>query len=712
MSDPADAAPVLLLKTKSTPSDGYEEYFKTTGSYQPTFVPVLEHRFREDALQDISDLLSSNGLSSPNAEFPGGIYGGIIFTSQRAVEALSTVVTKLRAQSASGQTIINRDVPLYVVGPATARGLRALDLGCPILGEETGNGDALAKFILEHYNAIWKDAIMRKPPLLFLVGEQRRDIIPKTLQSHTLKEHLRIGVNELVVYETGEMQSFRDEFTKLWSENVKEGCASQWVVVFSPTGCKAMLESLKLLDHETGKVKSAELKNRKDNIFVATIGPTTRDYLRREFDFEPDVCAETPTPEGVGNGIAAFLANRSEIQAEKTSSQDNKKRKAGDTPTSSPKTRRGKRGKKVQKTIEETMPAEDDAKDEAKDEDSAEDEEVSEEASKNVAPNGDASKDDTAVEDISKEAAETSNGDQSEDKNPKAADDTIQDSADRKEKSPSNLIEKGIIYFFTRARVGIEDVDGVQDLQRTYFILRPLPEGAKLGEGAIPDSNTNRLIALPKKSFPKSGSDRFMAFVEKSKVTMKELKDETLTSSEYDTKTMGTRVTPAITPIGEGVYAITETNNASYLAYMLTIPSEPEEVQKDMGLREKGSFILSLKNPTRKGPSYASLPEKPDFPQEIIDDFRNLAWMPVHKSTYLDYPNAQLLLIGEGQNEFGAAVEAAEKDKKKDKETPQEVLEELEDEDQLRVEHLHGDDSVFDDLHINKKDYPSVMTTW
>lgn len=54
------------------------------------------------------------------------------------------------------------------------------------------------------------------------------------------------------------------------------------------------------------------------------------------------------------------------------------------------------------------------------------------------------------------------------------------------------------IYFFTRGRVGVEDPSTVQDLQRSFFVLRPLPDGAKLTDGAIQDVGNNRLIALPK----------------------------------------------------------------------------------------------------------------------------------------------------------------------------------------------------------------------
>jgi hypothetical protein len=104
-------------------------------------------------------------------------------------------------------------------------------------------------------------------------------------------------------------------------------------------------------------------------------------------------------------------------------------------------------------------------------------------------------------------------------------DGAIEDSSQREKQVPSNILEKGLIYFFTRNRVGIDDADSVGDLQRTFFVLRPLPIGSKLGDGAIPDLKNNRLFALPKKTFPKSHNDRFMAFVEKANTSIQDLKD-------------------------------------------------------------------------------------------------------------------------------------------------------------------------------------------
>jgi uroporphyrinogen-III synthase len=300
--------PVLLLKTKSAPVDLYEERFSTCdgGRYAPVFVPVLEHNFNRHAVDEVRQHIISRGFV-PESQQGLAAYGALIFTSQRAVEAFADVVELLRKEGGYRvDDLLPESLPLYVVGPATARGLRALDLLCPILGEEAGNGEVLAAVILEHYNSIYTGP--SKPPVLFLVGDKRRDIIPKTLQSEALDADKRIKVDERVIYETGEMQSFRANFSRIWQDNVDNGSSRQWVVVFSPSGCQAMLESLNLLDAATGRAKPDH--HQKRDTLIATIGPTTRDYLLNKFSFSPDVCAEVPTPEGVIAGIHAFLQQR------------------------------------------------------------------------------------------------------------------------------------------------------------------------------------------------------------------------------------------------------------------------------------------------------------------------------------------------------------------------------------------------------------------
>lgn len=310
--------PIYLLKSKSSPTDAYEDYFTKdhNGEYHTIFVPVLEHMLRDDALRTLrrsAERFAFAGGSPENPEKqrkatnnPAKKYGGIIFTSQRAVEAFATVIAKL--DPAKIETYFDKDMPLYVVGRATATGVRALKLPCMVVGEESGNGEALAQFILEHRKSLSKEVTHlngRALPLLFPVGEQRRDIIPKTLQSEELPAVERTSVVEVVVYETGESSTFEEEFTDLLQDAKKAKVREQWVVVFSPQGCEAMLMALGWLEEKTGKYNAArrEALSGSMRTRIATIGPTTREHLVTEFGFDPDVVAESPSPDGVGRGI-------------------------------------------------------------------------------------------------------------------------------------------------------------------------------------------------------------------------------------------------------------------------------------------------------------------------------------------------------------------------------------------------------------------------
>ncbi|KAF2876793.1 tetrapyrrole biosynthesis, uroporphyrinogen III synthase [Massariosphaeria phaeospora] len=682
--------PILLLKTRSAPDDTYEDYFSTfaRNRYEPVFVPVLEHRFKQDALDQVRQMITGGSFVSRRG--PGAAaYGAMIFTSQRAVEAFTRVVEEICVEgSHSLDKLLPQSVPLYVVGPATARGLGALSLRCPILGGETGNSDALSAYILDHYSSLHRGFV--KPALLFLVGDKRRDTIPRTLQSQDLALERRSKVDELIVYETGEMRSFQTEFSSIWQKNAETQTLRQWVVVFSPTGCKAMLESLGVLDGKTGRV--SRLGSNARSILVATIGPTTRDYLISEFGFTPDVCAEKPSPEGVASGIEAYTQDStykapdaiysSPSRGEDVAGGTKRKAAASDSP------KRDRKTQKKQPTIEEALHKQTDMQQDGETQELPANEEVKK------------------TEKHDGERADTVDDPAKPETNGEGA---IEESSQREKVLPSNILEKGVVYFLARNRNNFDTAESVGDLQRSYFVLRPFPRGGKLGEGPLQDLANNRLLALPKKTFPKSHNDRFMAFVEKAKTTIQELKDNFFKAEEYETKTAGTRHTEPITVVGEGVYAITRTEDrTTHLAYALTIPSELGEVQEDLGLRSQGSFVISIKNPERPGPANARLPEGPGFPKEIIEHFRGLAWSEV-KPKYLDYPNAQILLIGE---DLETATEPTTKDTRAKKETPKEELEQLEREDHLRVKGLRGDDSVFEDLRISKKDYPQVPTTW
>jgi uroporphyrinogen-III synthase len=85
-------APILFLKTKSSPSDAYEDLFNRQPlgqcHFEPRFVPVLRHSFKEDGLSEVNSILQNKQIN----ETTEAAYGGMIFTSQRSVEAFTKLV--------------------------------------------------------------------------------------------------------------------------------------------------------------------------------------------------------------------------------------------------------------------------------------------------------------------------------------------------------------------------------------------------------------------------------------------------------------------------------------------------------------------------------------------------------------------------------------------------------------------------------------------
>ncbi|KAI9796123.1 MAG: hypothetical protein M1825_000872 [Sarcosagium campestre] len=305
--------PIILLKTKSTPIDPYESQFSSSGSpdFTPYFLPPLTHRALPDAQARLERLISNSSLSTTHS--------GIILTSARAVESYIQILT---ASSPAGEAQLT--IPHYVVGPATRSALSACPLVSPsrILGSHTGNGEELARFILKehhrHDQHISQGDAEVIAPLLFLAGETHRNTLSRILQDPSLPPQNRLPIQILPIYTTGITDGFEEEVTRLvqncvaeMEQHGDEGSTVSipkqprlWVVIFSPQGAEETLRAIGYLREGDDGVDDGRRRQR--GIGVATIGPTTRDFLLHSFNFTADVCAAKPTPAAVAEGIGDF----------------------------------------------------------------------------------------------------------------------------------------------------------------------------------------------------------------------------------------------------------------------------------------------------------------------------------------------------------------------------------------------------------------------
>src|ERR671914_1794774 len=227
-------------------------------------------------------------------------------------------------------------------------------------------------------------------------------------------------------------------------------------------------------------------------------------------------------------------------------------------------------------------------------------------------------------------------------------------------------LEQGDIFFFYRPKVSSKEIKSIDDVRRFYMVLCPEDE-QKIVNNTNNDTNTNakkkkiyRLFIIGKKSLPEirkseaRSSERFWARVGGIFERPEDLTKELL-SDEF-------RKGDAARPVGEGKYAIVKHQDHTELAYLLEMPEEPGEAQKELGIEKEASYVISVINPKVPVPAgYPSSEEPPNYPESILKEFgQNENFVSLARDLrFINFQNAQMILVGarEGkdviQKEFG-----------------------------------------------------------
>src|SRR5919202_5458525 len=210
----------------------------------------------------------------------------------------------------------------------------------------------------------------------------------------------------------------------------------------------------------------------------------------------------------------------------------------------------------------------------------------------------------------------------------------------QKQANEAEILEQGDIYFFYRPKKAAAEVKGIEDVRRFFMVTAP------------EDSQLYRLFVIGKKSLPEvrkteaRASERYWARVGGIFADANELTRELL-SDEF-------RKGDVARPVGEGKYAIIKHHqNHTELAYILELPKEPGEAQRELSIEKEASYIVSIINPKKPavssvtdGGKYPSTEEIPMYPDELLKEFGdNATFVTLSKDTRLiDYQNAQILL--------------------------------------------------------------------
>jgi hypothetical protein len=128
----------------------------------------------------------------------------------------------------------------------------------------------------------------------------------------------------------------------------------------------------------------------------------------------------------------------------------------------------------------------------------------------------------------------------------------------------------------------------------------------------------------------------------------------------------------AARPVRGGKYAIVRHQNHEELAYILEMPKEPRDAQKEFDIEKEASYVISVINPKKPaasaaadGGSYPNAEELPMYPEGVLNEFKNsdIFVSLSRDSRLIDYKNAQIIPSGarEGRdvikNELGVEIE-------------------------------------------------------
>uniref|UniRef100_A0A9L0RRL7 Uroporphyrinogen-III synthase n=3 Tax=Equus TaxID=9789 RepID=A0A9L0RRL7_HORSE len=257
---------VLLLKDPKEDDRGQDPYIRELGLYgfEATLIPVLSFEFL--SLPSFSEKLSH----------PEG-YGGLIFTSPRAVEAVELCLEKDNKTEVWEKSLREKwnAKSVYVVGNATASLVNKIGLDTE--GENCGNAEKLAEYICSRESSAL--------PLLFPCGTLKGEILPKMLKDKG------IPMESITVYQKIPHPGIQANLNSYYSQ---QGVPAS-ITFFSPSG---LTHSLKHIQELSG--------DSIDQIKFAAIGPTTARALAAQ-GLPVSCTAESPTPSALAAGIRTAL---------------------------------------------------------------------------------------------------------------------------------------------------------------------------------------------------------------------------------------------------------------------------------------------------------------------------------------------------------------------------------------------------------------------
>jgi uroporphyrinogen-III synthase len=260
---------VILFKKKDLNDKYYQQLIKN--NFDTEFIPVLDHKLVN--IDAIKTIIQNGPIKEQLC--------AMVLTSQRSVEAINKAYNELISLDQHVRDEWN-SIPIYIVGPQTADALGHLPLFQNYRKDHhwiiAPRASELIKSFSNSHNF--------KSTVLFLAGDKRREIIPEALNA------AHISFREIKSYVTCAHPDLAHRIKKDDDNTLLQ--AADWTVYFSPSGLKFLLNHLDENTHFLAKSK------------IASIGPTTSDYIINELGLNVHVEAEKPDAEHLVDAMINF----------------------------------------------------------------------------------------------------------------------------------------------------------------------------------------------------------------------------------------------------------------------------------------------------------------------------------------------------------------------------------------------------------------------
>jgi hypothetical protein len=217
----------------------------------------------------------------------------------------------------------------------------------------------------------------------------------------------------------------------------------------------------------------------------------------------------------------------------------------------------------------------------------------------------------------------------------------------------AEILEQGDIFFFHRPGLSAPRTSDGEELEPFFLVLHPLRQQRyrmlTLGKRRLPP---------PLKSgAPARGGERFWVRVDglpESPVALR----AALGVHKAEGAPPGIPALPPARSAGDGVYALARHGDHTHLAYALKHPDRAGPLQRELGIEDEASFIVTVKNP-----EFIERSGTADYPPELRAHFQERKYAPLDPPAFLDFPGSELLFIAVRRavgKELGISLEREE----------------------------------------------------